>query len=141
MNRERSEQSFVNGLKRLFSSDAIVRHVNNGKGLKVVDTDGRKFQQALKRDNYKRFYQKKYITDAGTAGSSFQYQRTELFKDYEAMEKDPIISSALDIYADESTTENEAGDLLVIKSDNNDIKEILENLFYDILNIEFNLWS
>ena len=50
-------------------------------------------------------------------------------------------SSALDIYADESTLKNEFGDVVQIKSKNEKVKEILENLFYDILNIEFNLWS
>jgi hypothetical protein len=33
------------------------------------------------------------------------------------------------------------GDILQIKSTNDEIKNILHNLFYDILNIEFNLWS
>ena len=63
-----------------------------------------------------------------------------LFKDYESMESDSIIASALDIYADESTMKSEYGNIIEIHSDNNNIKEILNNLFYDILNIEFNLW-
>jgi hypothetical protein len=54
---------------------------------------------------------------------------------------DPIISSALDIYADECVTKNELGEILVIHSSNDNIKQILYNLFYDILNIEFNMWS
>lgn len=57
------------------------------------------------------------------------------------MDMDPIISSALDIYADECLTQNELGDMLTIRSTNDNVKEILHNLFYDILNIEFNLWS
>jgi len=35
---------------------------------------------------------------------------------------------------------SEYGDVLEIKTDNQQIKEILHNLFYDIVNIEFNLW-
>jgi hypothetical protein len=57
------------------------------------------------------------------------------------MDMDPIISSALDIYADECLTQNELGDMLTIRSTNDNVKQILHNLFYDILNIEFNLWS
>lgn len=57
------------------------------------------------------------------------------------MDMDPILSSALDIYADESLTKNEMGDMLTIKSPNDNIKQILRNLYYDIMNIEFNLWS
>jgi len=60
---------------------------------------------------------------------------------HNTMDMDPILASALDIYADECTTRNEMGDILHIKSTNDEIKNILHNLFYDILNIEFNLWS
>jgi hypothetical protein len=60
---------------------------------------------------------------------------------HNTMDMDPILASALDIYADECTTRNEMGDILQIKSTNDEIKNILHNLFYDILNIEFNLWS
>jgi hypothetical protein len=57
------------------------------------------------------------------------------------MDMDPILASALDIYADECTTRNEMGDVIAVRSNNDEIKNILNNLFYDILNIEFNLWS
>ena len=56
------------------------------------------------------------------------------------MDSDSIISSALDIYSDESTMKNPYGEVLEIQSDNDNIKSILHNLFYDIMNIEFNLW-
>ena len=36
---------------------------------------------------------------------------------------------------------NEYGEVLEIQSDNDNVKKILHNLFYDILNIEFNLWQ
>jgi hypothetical protein len=36
---------------------------------------------------------------------------------------------------------NDMGEILQIKSNNEDIQQILYNLFYDVLNIEFNLWS
>jgi len=57
------------------------------------------------------------------------------------MDMDPILSSALDIYADECLTRNEMGDIITIKTPNDNIKQILRNLYYDIMNIEFNLWS
>ena len=56
------------------------------------------------------------------------------------MDKDPIISSALDIYADESTLADQFGDILTIKSSDSRIQKILYSLFYDVMNIEFNLW-
>ena len=69
-----------------------------------------------------------------------QQLRLGLFRDYESMDNDSIVSSALDIYSDESTMKNEYGKVLEIQTDNNQIYDILHNLFYDILNIEFNLW-
>jgi hypothetical protein len=60
---------------------------------------------------------------------------------HNTMDMDPILSSALDIYADECTSKNELGDILTIKSSNDEVRDVLHNLFYDILNIEFNLWS
>ena len=59
--------------------------------------------------------------------------RLNLFQDYEAMDSDAIISSALDIYSDESTMKSEYGEVLQINSDNDQIKQILHNLFYDVL--------
>ena len=56
------------------------------------------------------------------------------------MEDDPIISSALDVYSDESTVSNVEGEILKIKTDNPKVAKILHNLFYDVMNIEFNLW-
>jgi hypothetical protein len=72
---------------------------------------------------------------------AYHQVRRELFRDYDAMDNDPIISSALDIYADESTLKNEFGDVIQIKTQNEKVKALLENLFYDVLNIEFNLWA
>ena len=51
----------------------------------------------------------------------------------------PEISSALDIYAEESVSQGTDGRILHIHSDNRKIKELLESLFYDTINIEFNL--
>ena len=65
----------------------------------------------------------------------------DLYRDYELMDQDPIIASALDIYSDESTVDNIEGEIIGIKTENTKIREILHNLYYDIMNIEFNLWS
>ena len=57
------------------------------------------------------------------------------------MDTDPIIASALDIIADEATVKNDVNEILQIKSSDENIQRVLYNLFYDVLNIEFNLWS
>jgi hypothetical protein len=77
-----------------------------------------------------------------TYNANYNYfsSKTELYTDYEVMDQDSIISSALDIYADETVMKDDFGDVLRITSNDENIKKILHNLFYDILNIEFNLW-
>jgi len=126
-------------LRRLFSTNVVVRNVG-GKKLKVSDTSR---TQSIAHNNLIDRYQKLF-TNSGLSGYSdsllTKSMRLNLFKDYESMDSDPIVSSALDIYADESTMKSEYGDVLQIKTDNDQIKQILHNLYYDIINIEFNLW-
>lgn len=127
-------------LKRLFASDVVVRNIG-GKKLKVIDVDrlqslGHKTNFQI--DRYARiFHPGSYAYNSQIA---FQTSRLQLYNDYEVMDADPIIASALDIYSDESTTKNEYGDILKITAEDEDVQEILRNLFYDVLNIEFNLW-
>ena len=128
-------------LKRLFSTNVIVRHAG-GKRLKIADTDRvQSVQRNSLVDRWSRLHSNLTTGGYGHAQAiSFQAERLALFRDYEEMDSDAIISSALDIYADESTMKSEYGDVLEIKTDNDNVKAILHNLFYDILNIEFNLW-
>jgi hypothetical protein len=135
------ERSFFGRLKKLFSTNAIVTVDKDGKR-KVVDTEDRQYNTNFVnlRDRYTKLQRSYYETQQGAQSMAYHQVRRELFRDYDAMDSDPIISSALDIYADESTTKNEYGDVLQIKSTNENVRELLHNLFYDIMNIEFNLW-
>lgn len=67
------------------------------------------------------------------------FDRMSRYSDFSEMEATPEIASALDIYAEESTSVDERGQTLHIHSDNRKIKDLLENLFFDVLNVEFNL--
>jgi len=128
-------------LRRLFSTNVIVRNVG-GKKLKIADTD--QVQRQVKSHLVDRYTKLHNNLDLVGTGYSTVHQvmaaRLALFKDYETMDSDPIISSALDIYSDESTMKSEYGQVIQVSSDNDNIKDILNNLFYDIMNIEFNLW-
>jgi hypothetical protein len=140
---EEQNSSFFNRLTKLFSTQAIVKVDKDGKK-KVVDVDDR--QQGGTnlmnlRDRYTKLQRSFYGDQMAAQSMAYHQVRRELFRDYDAMDNDPIISSALDIYADECTLKNEFGEVVQIKSKNEKVKDILENLFYDILNIEFNLWS
>ena len=140
--QELRNRSLFARLKRLFSNDVIVRNIG-GKKLKVIDTDEIQYatDRNSLRDRFNRLRTTSYNQYTRDFNLSYQSSRVELFRDYDTMDMDPILASALDIYADECTTRNELGDILQIKSTNDEIKNILHNLFYDILNIEFNLWS
>ena len=136
-----ADKSLFGRLKRLFSTNVIVRNVG-GRKLKVADTEfiQSKMQSHLV-DRYSKLHSGLDLNNTGySTFAQIQAARLGLFKDYESMESDSIIASALDIYADESTMKSEYGNIIEINSDNNNIKEILHNLFYDVLNIEFNLW-
>jgi hypothetical protein len=132
-------------LKKLFSSNTIVRNVG-GKKLRIADTDN--IQSFINRRGIDR-YHRVYSSMTGGYGSAhgryeaaaaFQGSRLQLFRDYDMMDNDPIIASVMDIYADESTVKDEFNQIISIHSKNTQIQEILHNLFYDILNVEFNLW-
>ena len=137
------ERALFKRLKRLFSTNVIVRNVGGTK-LKVADTDRiQAFTSRTLYDRYARIHQQHFGFRAGqTPADSLAYQgaRLQLFRDYDIMDSDAIISTALDIFADETTVQSESGESLVIESSDENIREILHNLFYDILNIEFNLW-
>tara|TARA_B100000497_G_scaffold7736_1_gene7853 strand:+ start:1143 stop:3050 length:1908 start_codon:yes stop_codon:yes gene_type:complete len=131
-------------LRRLFSTDVIIRNVG-GNELKVFDVN--KIQQTGEIetnslvDRFNRIYSNSSTSLYGQqAGFNYQYLRPMLYSEYDAMDTDAIVASALDIIADESTLKNDMGEVLAIKSSDEDIQKILYNLFYDVLNIEFNLW-
>ena len=139
-----ADKSLFGRLRRLFSTDVVIRNVG-GNQLKVFDVD-----QIQKSGNYEtnalvdRFT--RIYSNSGTSlygqqtNFNYQYLRPSLYSDYDAMDTDAIIASALDIIADESTLKNDMGEVLQIKSADEDIQKILYNLFYDVINVEFNLW-
>ena len=135
-----ADTSFFGRLTKLFRSQAIVTIDKDGKR-NVFDSDERQQTNLSSlRDRYTKL-QKSFFEQAGGAQSmAYQQVRREVFRDFDAMDNDPILASALDIYADESTLKNEFGDILMINSDNEKVKDILNNLFYDVMNVEFNLW-
>ncbi len=137
-----ADTSLFSRLQRLFSSDVIIRNIG-GKRLKVMDTARiQKYGNLATNSLYDRFTRLHK-----PVGSSLQYNptlnyqsmRLQLYSDYEAMDHDPIIAAALDIISDETTSRNEYGQVLNINSSDENIRKVLHNLFYDVLNVEFNL--
>jgi intein/homing endonuclease len=61
--------------------------------------------------------------------------------DIQEMESYAELNAALNIYADESVSYDERGNVLKVITDNDKIKDLLETLFYETLNIEFSAWG
>jgi hypothetical protein len=141
-----ADNSLFGKLKKLFSTQVVVRRVGKGR-LKVIDSskiqsDGNK-QGSAHYDRYGRLYGANSRKNWQSTNDRFNYHsnKLELYTDYESMDRDSIISSILDIYSDEATLKNDMGDVIRIKSSDEKLKKTLHNLFYDVLNIEFNLWG
>jgi hypothetical protein len=138
------DKSLFSRLKRLFSTDVVI-HNKGGDQLKVIDVN--KIQQSgtLENNSIIDRFRKIYSTAPTSLYSqqnllNYLTLRPTLYSEYDAMDHDAIVASALDIIADESTLKNDFGEVLSIRSSDENIQKILYNLFYDVLNIEFNLW-
>jgi len=134
-------------LQNLFSTNVVVRKFGKDR-LKIVDTNRLQstgnLSQTRLADRYSRLHGSRKHSQGSYGGYDSNYyaqqNRMMLYTDYEMMDKDPIISSALDIYSDESTLADQFGEILTIKANKTQIQKILHNLYYDILNIDFNMW-
>ena len=139
-----ADTSVFSRLRRLFSTDVVIRNVG-GNELKVIDSgqiqSNGEYETNSLVDRFNRVYSSAPTSLYGAQFNlNWQYLRTYVYSEYDVMDGDAIIASALDIIADESTLKNDMGEVLQIRSSNEDIQKILYNLFYDVLNVEFNLW-
>jgi len=69
----------------------------------------------------------------------YETSRLASYMDYEAMEFTPEIAVALDIMSEESCTLSEKGQVMSIYSDSSRIKKVLEDLFFNVIDIHSNL--
>ena len=125
-----ADTSLFGRLRRLFSNDVVVRNIG-GDQLKIADTNqiqttGR-YQTNSLIDRFSRLY---IYNNKNIFNPNLNYKtlRIQLYSDYEAMDTDPIIASALDILADESTLKNDKNEILGIKSSDENIQRVLYNL-------------
>jgi len=118
-------------LTRLFRSGPVIRKKISGQDTPIMTYQPA--QGSLFFKSSTPTYHALNSAAYAAAERSFRYQ------DFIEMESMPEISTALNIYADESCSQDEKGRTLHVYSDNTKIQDILENLFYDVLNVEFNL--
>lgn len=127
---EVSNENVWKRLTRLFKSGPVVRH-KIAAGEKIPNAQGT--AKAFKKELSSLYVR--------ALSSYANYERLSRYSDYNEMEYTPELHSAIDIYADEATVKNDEGDVIEVTSRNAEIKEILETLFFDIIDINFNAWS
>ena len=98
------QKNLFSTLKRLFSTDVIIR--NDGGELKTVDVDNIQVDGVLQTNALVDRFNRIYTTSTSygvnlNLAQNYQSTRVQIYSDYEAMDTDPIIASALDIIADE----------------------------------------
>ena len=135
----RNADSFLfKALTRLFSGPLTQSQRQNPRQLKRWQLDKYKFQSAgglqFKKSSYNPF-------DNLYANATSNAARSERYVDFDQMEYTPEIASGLDIYADEMTVSSPIQPLLKINCPNEEIKEVLNQLFYSTLNLEFNIYG
>jgi hypothetical protein len=139
------QTNLFGALRRLFSTDVIIRNEGGG-AIKVLDSGRIQTSGVLQNNSLIDRFNKVYTTSTAygvnlNLAQNYQSARVQIYADYDAMDTDAIVASALDIIADECTLKNEQGEVLQIKSSDENIQKLLYNLFYSVLNIEFTLWS
>lgn len=140
-----ADKSLFPRLQRLFSTDVVIRNVGDNQ-LKVLDINAiqKSGEYATNSiiDRFARIYSPNSTSLLGQQFNiNYQYLRTQIYSSYDTMDGDAIIATALDIISDESSLKNDMGEVIQIKSSDEDIQKALYNLFFDVMNIEFNLWS
>ena len=109
----------------------------------LLKTDSREeYEKAMLQAQQSQYIADKFTKlDQSLYNQSVYYEPNRLaaYYDYESMEFTPEISAALDIYAEESTTLSEKGNILEIYSESDRVKGILEDLFVNKLDINTNL--
>jgi len=135
-------------LGQILGPDAAkIKHVqtqryNIGNGELLKTTSKTEFETAklqAQQNKYLGQLWKKVDSDLFQKTINYETTRIGSYADFEAMEFYPLISAALDVMMEESTTLNDKGRMLNIYSDSNRVKSILEDLFFNRLDIHTSL--
>lgn len=124
---EKNNRNLFQRLTQLFRAGPVIRR-------KVKN-----FSEPTASSAYEMFKRNQSDIYSSTVAAYGAFDRMSRYSDFSEMEATPEIASALDIYAEETVSQDEKGQVLHIHSENRRIRELLETLFSDTLNIEFNL--
>ena len=122
-----AEENLFKKLTTLFRSGPTVKR-------KVKQFKGSSSPSSL--EMFRKAHSDVYNSTISAYGS---YDRMARYSDFSEMEATPEICSALDIYSEECVAADSDGRVLHIHTENRKVRALLEELFFDTLNIEFNL--
>ena len=139
-NTKNSDSPLFKRLTRLFSGPIINYRSQNTRQLRRRKLD--KYARTFKDVAGQKFERAGYNPLDNFSSYNMDTQsRLTRYADFDQMEYMPELASALDIYADEMTTFNVYNRMLRIQCPDEEIKQILETLYYKVLNLEFNLFG
>ena len=139
-NPANSDSDLFKALTKIFSGPLIDFRTQSGKRIRRQHMD--KFSSRFKSASGQQFKKTTYNPlDTIATNSINNVRRGERYIDFDQMEFTPEIASALDIYADEMTTYSELRPMLNIKCPNEEIKAMLKILYFNVMNIEHNLFG
>ncbi|MEO5367381.1 MAG: portal protein [Magnetococcus sp. WYHC-3] len=127
-------------LTRLFSGPLVTyrRQTERALNKKKIDKYASRFHSAsgqqFKRNLYNPF---EYLS----LHNMVDQQRAMRYADFNQMEFNPDLASALNLFAEEITSYSQLEPMLRIKCANEEIKEVLHVLYNDILNLPSNLFG
>ena len=127
---ENNSRNLFQRLTRLFRSGPVVKR-------SVLKNSDKNYTSSA-FESFRKNQSQVYSNAMSAYGT---YDRMARYSDFSEMEYTPEIASALDIYSEESVSADESGRTLHIYSDNSKIQQLLTELFYDTLNVEFNMSS
>ena len=139
-NPKNTNSELFKKLTRLFSGPIVDYRSQSVRRYRRSQLD--KFSKTFKSLSGQQFKRSSYHPFQNLQANMISNQnRSERYADFDQMEYTPEIASALDIYADEMTTSSDLQPLLTIVCPNEEIKTILNSLYHNVMNIEYNLFG
>jgi len=136
------DSALVKRLNRLFSGPLAGRRHPKAQKIKQYFYNAYKFQQTTWNKTLDRFQKNEYrIFNYLNMEALNDRNRRSRYREFDMMEFMPELSSALDIFADEMCSFTDLSPILNIECQDTNQKQILNTLFYDVLDIRNNLWS
>jgi len=139
-NPKNAQSTLFKKLTRLLSGPIVNYRTQTARRLRRRQLD--KYANKFLSTSGKQFKRMDYNPFAGLySGQQGNQSRLERYVDFDQMEYTPECASALDIYADEMTNHSAMSPLMTIDCNNEEIKGILSALYFNIMNVEYNIFG